>query len=245
MTSITQSHLIFLIMCDDYCKTNNTNTFQFDELVDHVYAADQISRRLLSRLEKIVEVMVRTNFIRRVGKDTRYGRTFELAPRFIENKRTFIKSARSSDDISFVDVKLTHRDQIILNACMTYVKETKKQGFTASDVWDYSRDKLLADKIDSSLMGIVVSKILCSQWGILEEYISPLKFVYAIHTGGYFYRFNPSYFNQISSKPDYVSQSRDDVMLQLQEEIKKLQHQLEVVVTKFQQLQISHDLKHS
>ena len=76
MTSITQSHLIFLIMCDDYCKTNNTNTFQFDELVDHVYAADQISRRLLSRLEKIVEVMVRTNFIRRVGKDTRYGRTF-------------------------------------------------------------------------------------------------------------------------------------------------------------------------
>lgn len=245
MTSMTQSHLIVLNMCHEYCVKNNTDTFQFDEIIDHFYSEDQITRRLLSRIEKVIDAMIRRSFIQRTGKDVRYGRTFKLTSRFHEHKNTLIKNTRSSENISFDGVQLTNRDQIVLNACLTYVKETKKPGFTAGDVWDYLREQLHSDGIEYSLMGIIVSKTLCSQWGILEEYISPLKFVCAAHTGGYFYKFNTGYFNQVPVTTDYVSQSRDDVMLQLQKEIEKLQHQMNIVVTKFQQLQISHDLKRS
>lgn len=245
MTSMSQSYLIVLNMCYEYCVKNNTDTFQFDEMIDYFYSLDQITRRLLSRIEKIIGVMIRSSFIQRTEKDTMYGRTFKLTPRFHENKNTLIKNTHSSENISFDLVQLTNREQIVLNACLTYVKETKKPGFTAGDVWDYLQEPLRADRIEYSLVGITISKILCSQWGILEEYISPLKFVYAAHTGGYFYKFNAGYFNQVATTPDYVSQSRDDVMLQLQKEIEKLQHQMNVVVTKFQQLQISHDLKRS
>jgi len=243
MMSMAQSHLIVLNMCHEYCIKNNTDTFQFEEIINHFYLEDQITRRLLSRIEKVIEAVIVRNFIQRTGKDVRYGRTFKLAPRFHEHKGALIKNTRSSEDRSFDDVQLTNRDQIALNACLTYVKETKKPGFTASDVWDYLREPLRSDGIESSLMGIIVSKTLCSQWGILEEYLSPLKFVYATHTGGYFYKFNIGYFNRISTVTDYVSQSRDDIMLQLQKEIEKLQYQMTIVVTKFQQLQISHDLK--